>query len=64
MILQSMRIAGMFNNVRGLIIGKLTNCDKKEYFDCSPAFDSIVMDACYGYDFPVIKNVDYRKKNK
>lgn len=64
MMLQSMRIAGMFNNVRGLIIGKLTNCDEKEYFDCSPAFDSIVMDACYGYDFPVIKNVDFGHKTE
>ncbi len=59
MMLQSMRISGLFNTVRGLVIGKLTNCEEKEYFDCSPTFDDIIMDACNGYSFPIIKNVDF-----
>lgn len=59
MMLQSMRLSGVFDNVLGLIIGKLTNCDEKEYFDCSPSIDDIIMNACAGYTFPIIKNVDF-----
>ena len=59
MMLQSMRISGLFNNVRGLIIGKLTNCEEIEYFDCSPGIDSVIMDACRGYNFPIITNIDF-----
>lgn len=59
MMLQSMRISGLFHNVQGLVIGKLTNCEEKEYYDCSPTFDDIVMDACRGYSFPIIKNIDF-----
>lgn len=59
MMLQSMRLSGIFDNVLGLMIGKLTNCDEKEYFDCSPSINDIIMNACSGYNFPIIKNIDF-----
>ena len=59
LMLQSLRLKGMFENVRGMIIGKLTNCDEKEYFDCSPDFDSIILDATQDYSFPIMKNIDF-----
>ena len=54
MILQSMRLAGIFDYLSGMIVGKLVSCEEKEYFDCIPDISEIILDACKGYDFPVV----------
>ena len=54
MMLQSLRLCGLFERLAGMVVGKLTNCIEKEYFDCIPNIDDIVLDVCRGYNFPVI----------
>ena len=59
MILHDLRIKGCFNNVKGMIIGKLTNCVEVEYADCFPSIESVIMEVTDGYSFPIIANVDF-----
>lgn len=54
MMLQSLRLSGMFNHLSGMIVGKLESCEENEYYDCIPNMSDIILDACKGYDFPVI----------
>lgn len=59
MILHDLRIKGCFNSVKGMIIGKLTNCMEVEYSDCFPNIESVILEVTDGYSFPIIANVDF-----
>jgi muramoyltetrapeptide carboxypeptidase len=58
-ILNSLKLHGVFEKVRGMIVGKLTNCIEKEYFDCIPEFAQILLDVTKDYNFPIIYDVDF-----
>lgn len=54
MMLQSLRISGLFSRVSGMIVGKLTNCIEKEYYDCVQDIKEMILSVCEGYDFPIL----------
>ena len=65
MLLHSLRLSGVFKRTVAMIIGELSNCVEKEYYDCIPDLDEMILEACRGYDFPIIKNAPFgHKKNK
>jgi len=54
-MLIQMKKAGMFENIKGLIIGELI--DMKDYDDpFGKSTDEIIMDVCGDLDFPIISN--------
>lgn len=59
MMLHSLRLSGLFSNLSGMVIGELYNCDEKEYYDCIPRIEDIILDACVGYDFPILINAPF-----
>jgi len=50
---------GFFDNVNGMIIGKLVECDEKEYAGLLPDLKEIVLDITRNYNFPIIANADF-----
>lgn len=65
MLLHSLRLRGIFKQTVAMIIGELSNCVEKEYYDCIPNLDEMILEACREYDFPIIKNAPFgHKKNK
>lgn len=59
MMLYSLRLAGLFERISGMVIGKLSNCNEKEYFDCISSVEEIILDVCEGYDFPILINAPF-----
>lgn len=59
MMLHNLRLKGCFDNVCGILIGKLTNCNEEEYYDCIPSFESILLEVTSGYSFPIVENLDF-----
>ena len=59
MMLNSLRLSGMFDHLSGMIVGKLESCVEKEYYDCIPDINDIILDACRGYDFPILTNAPF-----
>lgn len=59
MMLHSLRLSGLFERLEGMVIGRLSNCIEKEYFDCVPNIEDIILDSCVGYDFPIIMNAPF-----
>lgn len=65
MLLHSLRLNGIFDRTVAMIIGELSNCVEKEYYDCIPDLDDMIVEACRGYNFPIIKNAPFgHEKNK
>ncbi len=58
-VLTIMEADGFFNNVTGMIIGKLVNCEEKEYKGLLPDLREIVLDITKDNDFPIIANADF-----
>ncbi len=54
-----MEADGFFENVTGMIIGKLVDCEEKEYTGLLPDLREIVLDITRDYDFPIIANADF-----
>ena len=50
---------GFFDNVTGMIIGKLVDCEEKEYMGLLSDLKEIVLDITRNYNFPVIANADF-----
>jgi len=59
MMLQVLRASGILKRVRGMVVGQLTNCIEKEYFDCVPPIEEMILSACEGYSFPIITNAPF-----
>ena len=65
MLLHSLRLRGVFRQTVAMVIGELANCVEKEYYDCVPNLDEMILEACNEYDFPIIKNAPFgHEKNK
>lgn len=54
MMLWSLRLSGLYERLNAMVIGRLTNCVEKEYFDCIPSIEDMILEACKGYNFPII----------
>lgn len=65
MMLQSLKLKNILARTSAMVIGELSNCQEKEYFDCIPDFDEMILEVCSSYNFPIIKNASFgHKENK
>jgi len=59
MTLYALKNMGLLSKVKGMIIGKFTDCKEKEYFDCAPSLKEIVLEVTAPYKIPILANVDF-----
>ncbi len=50
---------GFFNNVTGMVVGKLVGCEEKDYEGMLPDVKEILVDITKEYGFPIIGNADF-----
>jgi muramoyltetrapeptide carboxypeptidase len=50
---------GFFNNVRGMVVGKLVNCEETDYKGLLPGIREIILEITEDYGFPIIANADF-----
>lgn len=50
---------GFFDNVAGMIVGKLVDCEEKTYPSMLPSVRDIVLEVTKRYKFPIIGNADF-----
>ena len=50
---------GFFNNITGMVVGKLVNCDEKDYVGELPDIREIILEITNDYNFPIIANADF-----
>ena len=50
---------GMFDNVVGMVIGKLVNCEEKDYEGLLPDIRETILEITKDYGFPIIGNADF-----
>lgn len=56
--LQALRLAGVFEKIKGMVIGHLSGCFDKRYPEDNRSIEDIVIERTAGFDFPIIK-VEY-----
>ena len=56
--LQQLRLAGVFNKIKGMIVGHLADCVDKKYPQDNKSIDKIILERTKGFNFPIMK-VDY-----
>jgi muramoyltetrapeptide carboxypeptidase len=54
-----MEAEGFFNNVTGMVVGKLVNCEEKDYKGLLPGIREIILEIIEDYGFPIIGNADF-----
>lgn len=54
-----MAASGFFDNVRGVIIGKIIDCEEKEYQGEMESIKEIIVEITEKYGIPIIANVDF-----
>lgn len=59
MLLNALKLAPWFKNIRGIIIGKLNDCDEKEYWDCIPELRNAIEGMMSTLNIPVVANFDF-----
>ncbi len=50
---------GFFNNVTGMVIGKLVGCEEKDYEGMLPDIRELILEITKDYGFPIIANADF-----
>jgi muramoyltetrapeptide carboxypeptidase len=50
---------GMFENVTGMVVGKLVACEEKDYEGMLPDIKGILLEITKEYGFPIIGNADF-----
>ena len=50
---------GFFNNVTGMVVGKLVNCEEMDYQGSLPDIREILLEITKEYGFPIIGNADF-----
>lgn len=59
MLLNSLKISGLFQKVCGMVIGNFVNCEEKEYWDCTPTIKEIVLETTKSAEIPILANVGF-----
>lgn len=49
--------AGVFDKIKGMVVGTLVECHEEEYPNCPP-IEEIVLHLCHEYDFPILWDVN------
>lgn len=57
LILTHLVLAGVMNKIKGMVIGRLVECEEKEY-ELAESFDDMVRRIMAPYNIPVLANVD------
>lgn len=57
-ILMHYKLAGIFDRLAGMLVGKLVNCKEKSYRH-SLSIGEIILEVTQGYNFPIITDVDF-----
>jgi muramoyltetrapeptide carboxypeptidase len=50
---------GIFDNITGMIVGKLVDCEEKDYKGLIPSIKESVLEITKDYNFPIIANADF-----
>jgi len=50
---------GFFNNVTGMVVGKLVGCEEKDFEGMLPDVKEILLEITKDYGFPIIANTDF-----
>ncbi len=50
---------GFFNNITGMVVGKLVNCEEIDYKGELPGIREIILEMTKDYGFPIIANADF-----
>jgi muramoyltetrapeptide carboxypeptidase len=50
---------GLFDSVTGMVVGKLVNCEEKDYPGLLPSIREIVLEITRDYNMPIIGNADF-----
>ena len=50
---------GLFDEVTGMVVGKLVNCEEKDYAGLLPGIQEIVLELTKDCRFPIIANADF-----
>jgi len=50
---------GFFNNVTGMVVGKLVGCEEKDYKGMLPDIRETILEITKDYGFPIIGNADF-----
>lgn len=56
--LQNLRLTGMFEKIKGMVIGHLSECIDKKYPEDNRSIEEIVLERTAGFNFPII-SVEY-----
>lgn len=56
--LEVLRLAGVFNKIKGMVVGHLSGCTDIKYPEDNRPIEDIILDRTSGFDFPIIK-VEY-----
>ncbi len=56
--LQQLRLAGVFDEIKGMVVGHLADCVDKKYPQDNKSIKKIILERTKGYNFPILK-VDY-----
>ncbi len=63
-MINSLKASRFWNSIKGMIIGKLSNCQEKEYFDCFPSLKEILLESTKKEGFPIVANVGFGHNNE
>jgi muramoyltetrapeptide carboxypeptidase len=50
---------GVFDTVTGMVVGKLVDCEEKDYEGMLPDISEIILEITKDYGFPIIANADF-----
>jgi muramoyltetrapeptide carboxypeptidase LdcA involved in peptidoglycan recycling len=50
---------GMFDTVAGMVVGKLVDCEEKDYQGLLPDVRALILEITRNYGFPIIGNANF-----
>ena len=49
----------MFDTITGMVVGKLVDCEEKDYQGMLPDIRELILEITKDYGFPIIANADF-----
>lgn len=62
--LQRIKLSKKMKNIKGIVIGDFTDCEEKEYWDCIPTIEDIILNTFKEYNIPIISNMSFGHGDK
>lgn len=57
--LQRIKLSKNMKNIKGIVFGDFIDCEEKEYWDCIPSIEEIILNTFKEYDIPIITNMSF-----